>query len=88
MTSRVIKSYRKYMYRSVYPNIIYLVSVIDYFQIYNFFKYLETNYKSFFNKNGISCVPPHVYLERFIEYIDRITDMEKASKEGLKVEIE
>lgn len=78
------------MYRSVYDNIIYLVSIIDYFQIYNFFKYLETNYKAIFNtkdKNGISCVPPDIYLERFINYIDKITDMEKASEEGLKVEI-
>ena len=89
LTTSEIKSYRKYMYRSVYENIIYLVSIIDYFQIYNFFKYLETNYKFFFtskDKYGISCVTPHVYLNRFIHYINRITDMEKASQEGLRIE--
>ena len=86
MTSNDIKSYRKYMYRSYYQNIVYLVSIIDYFQVYNFFKYLETNFKFFVsskNKLGISCVPPHIYLDRFIKYINMITDMNKAQEEGL-----
>lgn len=90
MTVNEIKSYRKYMYRSVYENIVYLVSIIDYFQIYNFFKYLETNYKYLFSskdKYGISCVPPHKYLKRFIEYINKITDMERASQEGLTMNL-
>jgi hypothetical protein len=74
------------MYRSYYQNIVYLVSIIDYFQVYNFFKYLETNFKFFVsskNKLGISCVPPHIYLDRFIKYINMITDMNKAQEEGL-----
>ena len=77
MTINDIKSCRKFMYRSLNPEIVYLVSIIDYFQVYNFFKYMETNFKFFTNskdKYGISCVPPHIYLDRFIRYINRITD--------------
>ncbi len=89
MTTKDIISYRKYMYRSVYDDKIYLVSIIDYFQIYNFFKYLETNYKSLFHtdkyKEGISCVAPNVYCNRFIEYVKTITDMEEANANGFTI---
>ena len=86
MTTNDIKSYRKHMYRSIYQNVVYLVSIIDYFQVYNFFKYIETHFKFFVTKKdklGISCVPPHIYLNRFINYMNRITDMQQAQREGL-----
>jgi 1-phosphatidylinositol-4-phosphate 5-kinase len=75
-----IEHYRKYLYRSLTPNVVYIISIIDYLQIYNFYKYIETNLKMYIkNRPGkieeISCVPPEIYCTRFIEYIKKITDI-------------
>jgi hypothetical protein len=77
-----IHQYKKYMYRSLNENIVYIISIIDYLQIYNFYKYLETNFKVFIRSGqgkaeGISCVAPDFYCNRFIEYIKKITDMDE-----------
>jgi hypothetical protein len=74
-----IEHYRKYLYRSLTPNVVYIISIIDYLQIYNFYKYLETNLKFYIKSRPdkieeISCVPPEIYCGRFIDYIKKITD--------------
>ena len=49
---------------------------------------METNlrtYVTFKDKYGISCVHPDVYMKRFVEYTNRITDTEKARAEGINI---
>ena len=60
----------------------YIISIIDYFQYFNFFKVVEANviskFKTGFNKeknNTISCVNPVKYSERFIRYFNHLTDI-------------
>jgi hypothetical protein len=65
---------------------VYLIAIIDYFQLYNFFKYLETNIKYYIKNRpdkvtAISCVPSNIYCERFISYVSKIT---KVNLEQLK----
>lgn len=73
-----VNLYRKYMFRSLNPGIVYIISIIDYLQLYNFSKYLETNIKFYIksrpaNIEEISSVPPDVYCARFINYVKNIT---------------
>jgi len=77
-----ICQYKKYMYRSLNENIVYIISIIDYLQIYNFYKYLETNFKTLIRSGqgkaeGISCVATDIYCNIFIEYVKKITDMDE-----------
>ena len=72
------KFYRKYLFSSLHSGKAYLIAIIDYFQYYNFAKLMETNYKSIIHPredNSISCVRPDVYSERFIKFIEKITDV-------------
>ncbi len=61
-------------------NIVYIISIIDYLQVYNFYKYLETNLKYYMrfkdDLRAISCVPPDIYYDRFVEFINKITSIE------------
>lgn len=75
-----LEHYKKYLFRSLNDKIVYIIAIIDYLQIYNFYKYLETNVKYFIkNRPGkveeISCVPPEIYCSRFIEYVKKITQI-------------
>lgn len=76
---RDLKHYSKYMFRSLSNDVVYIISIIDYLQLYNFYKFIETNYKYYIksrpeNIEEISCVKPEVYCERFISYINKITE--------------
>ena len=67
--------YNKFMFLSQDKSKIYVLAIIDYLQVYHFLKSLETNYKNLFSHShySISCIPPDVYQERFIKYIESIT---------------
>lgn len=73
--------YKKYLYRSLNTNNIYILSIIDYLQLYNFYKFMETKVKFYIKTRpdkveAISCVPPDIYCQRFIEYIQKITNFD------------
>ena len=79
-----IRYYNQYLFPSLRQGYGYIISIIDYFQYFNFFKVIEANvvskFKTGFNKdknNAISCVKPDKYSERFIEYINQLTDISK-----------
>lgn len=70
---------KKYLYPSLKGDIAYIMSIIDYFQIYNLQKNIETQYKKFkagVQKRDISSVPPDEYRERFIDFVKKKTDSE------------
>ena len=70
---------KKYIFPSLKPDIIYIMSIIDYFQIYNLQKNLEQKYKKFktgVKKEDISSIPPDEYKDRFIEFVKNKTDSE------------
>ena len=75
-----IKYYKPYLYPSIKQGTAYILSIIDYLQLFNFCKYVESELKTKFRKNGkkrISCVDPKTYSDRFINYIIDITDLDK-----------
>ena len=79
-----IESLRKYFFPSLKGDVLYLMSIIDFFQLYNLHKKLETKYKQFakgVDAKCISSVPPEDYKDRFIEFIKQKTDCEKYLKE-------
>jgi 1-phosphatidylinositol-4-phosphate 5-kinase len=47
----------------------YFLGLIDFLQPYTGRKWLETRWKSLFHKEGISCVHPDVYAERFLDFM-------------------
>lgn len=69
--------YKRHYFKSEKPELIYLISIIDFLQLYNTKKYLETVFKSIFvapTKQGeISSVSPDKYYARFIKYLNHIT---------------
>jgi hypothetical protein len=92
-----IKYYKQYLYPSLYQGIGYIISIIDYFQYFNFFKVVEAGIISKFktglkkaNNNTISCVDPKTYSERFIKYVNQLTDVSTIydANEGRYKEIE
>ena len=77
-----IRYYKQYLFPSLREGSGYIISIIDYFQYFNFFKVVEANviskFKTGFNKeknNTISCVNPVKYSERFIRYFNHLTDI-------------
>ena len=79
-----IKPLKKYMFPSLKGDVVYLIAIIDFFQVYNLQKNFETKYKKFMARvktNYISSVPPKVYKERFIEFVDKKTDTENYIKD-------
>ena len=86
-----IEHYKQYLFPSLTQGTAYIISIIDYFQIFNFFKYMESSIKTgFFNKknkmNSISCVEPKTYSERFIRYINNLTDFKTLLSDEIKEE--
>lgn len=72
-----IEFYKPYLYPSINQGTAYILSIIDYLQIFNFFKYLESELKTKFKKDGkkiVSCVDPTTYSDRFINYIIGVTE--------------
>ena len=77
-----IKHYKQYLYPSLNQGTGYIISIIDYFQYFNFFKVMEAGIISKFktglkkkDNNTISCVDPKTYSERFIKYVYQLTDI-------------
>ena len=72
------------MFPSLTPGVAYILAIIDYFQMFNFYKYVESGLKTKFSKNaaGVSCVDPKTYSERFIKYFERMTDIKKLFKDN------
>jgi hypothetical protein len=77
-----IKYYKQYLYPSLNEGVGYIISIIDYFQYFNFYKVIEAGIISKFktglkkvNNNTISCVDPKTYSERFINYVNQLTDI-------------
>ena len=83
---RYTKYYKHYLYPSLIPGCAYILAIIDYFQIFNFFKYVESGLKTQFGakKDQISCVDPQTYSKRFITYFIKLTDIKEMLKEGQK----
>ena len=78
-----IEYFKPYLYPSINQGNAYILSIIDYLQLFNFFKYLEMELKTKFKKDGkkiISCVDPKTYSDRFINYIIGVTEMEDIFK--------
>ena len=66
--------YKGHVYQSEKKNFIYIIGIIDYLQMYNFRKRLETFWKGVFygkEKNMISCVEPNYYGERFQDFMTK-----------------
>ena len=64
--------YKGHVYESFTKEFIYIIGIIDYLQIYNFRKNLETFAKGIYfgkEKNMISCVEPNYYGERFQDFM-------------------
>ena len=79
-----IECLKKYFFPSLKGDILYIISIIDFFQLYNLQKNLETKYKQLtkrVKKNEISSMPPNEYKDRFIEYVKNKTDSEHYIKE-------
>ena len=79
-----IRYYNQYLFPSLREGFGYIISIIDYFQYFNFFKVIEANvfskFKTGFNKEKnktVSCVRPDIYSERFIKYFNQLTDISK-----------
>ena len=78
-----IKPLRKYFFPSLKGDVLYIIAIIDFFQLYNIQKTLETQLKLFkkgVTKNDISSMPPEGYKERFISFVKSITDTENYIK--------
>ena len=71
------KYYKQYLFPSLTPGSAYILAIIDYFQMFNFYKYVESGLKTKFSKNaeGVSCVDPETYSKRFIKYFETLTDI-------------
>ena len=80
------KYYKQYIYPSLIPGNAYILAVIDYFQIFNFYKYVESTLKTKFgNKDDkVSCVDPRTYAKRFINYFNVLTEIKYMLKDGQK----
>ena len=75
------KYYKQHIYLSIIPGTAYILAIIDYFQYFNFYKYIESGIKTGFGKKNkkqvVSCVDPKTYSERFINYIVKLTEIKK-----------
>ena len=79
-----IKPLKKYFYPSLKGDVLYIIAIIDFFQLYNLQKTLETQLKLLktgVRKEDISSMPPEGYKDRFIEFVKNITNSEKYVKE-------
>ena len=79
-----IESLKKYFFPSLKGDVLYIMSIIDFFQLYNLQKNIETKYKQITARvkaKYISSLPPIEYKDRFIEFIQKKTDSEKYIKE-------
>ena len=79
-----IKPLKKYFFPSLKGDVLYIIAIIDFFQLYNLQKTIETKFKllkSGVQKKDISSMPPEGYKDRFIEFVKNITDSQKYVRE-------
>ena len=68
-------SLRKYFFPCLNTKFMYIISIIDFLQLYNLRKNLETKFKKIKAQiEDISSVPPELYKERYIEFCKNIVD--------------
>ena len=84
-----IGNLKKYIFPSLKADVAYIIAIIDFFQLYDLRKNLETQFKRFkANKRDISSVPPEEYVIRFINNLSKITNgkqlLKNANKDPLK----
>ena len=82
------KYYKQYLFPSLIPGQAYILAIIDYFQMFNFYKYVESGLKTKFGlkKSKVSCVDPKTYSKRFITYIIKVTNIKHMLKDGQKTD--
>ena len=82
------KYYKQYLFPSLNQGTAYILAIIDYFQMFNFYKYVESGLKTSFGfrKEKVSCVDPKTYSKRFINYFIKLTDIKHMLTEGQKVQ--
>ena len=82
------KYYKQYIFPSLFQGTAYILAIIDYFQYFNFYKYVESGIKTKFGKKKekqmVSCVDPLTYSVRFIKYFEKLTDIKHLLKDGQK----
>ena len=85
------KYYKQYIFPSLFQGTAYILAIIDYFQYFNFYKYVESGIKTKFGKKKekqmVSCVDPLTYSVRFIKYFEKLTNIQPLLKDGLKIDI-
>ena len=83
-----LKHYKQYLYPSLNPGNAYILAIIDYFQMFNFYKYVESGLKTKFAKDaeGVSCVDPKTYSKRFIKYFIKLTDIRQFYKDNHNID--
>jgi len=84
-TKQYTDFYERHMFWTGNLNEVYLLTIIDYLQIYNFYKFMETNIKNFITQrpekvDDISCVAPDIYASRFYNYFEKIFDISEKEK--------
>ena len=83
-TETKIECLRKYFFPSLKGDILYIMSIIDFFQLYNLQKNLEAKLKQLTKRvkaKYISSLPPEEYKNRFIDFVKHKTDSEKYIKD-------
>jgi hypothetical protein len=78
-----LKPLKKYFFPALKGDVLYIIAIIDFLQEYNLNKTLETKFKllkSGVKEKDISSVPPEKYKDRFIEFVQDITDTENYLK--------
>ena len=81
-TNSQYKHYKIYLFPGLNTRTAYIISIIDFLQSYNFYKFVEYECKTTFGMSrktdihgGISCVNPKLYSERFINYVNNLTQV-------------
>ena len=79
-----VKYYKQYLFPSLIPGSAYILAIIDYFQYFNFYKYVESGLKTTFGmkKDKVSCVDPKTYSKRFIKYFEKLTEIKHMLKDA------
>ena len=80
---RDLNNLRKYIFPSLNPDCMYIISIIDFFQKYDIEKKLETGFKKFqANSIEISSMDPKSYSKRFINNLKVICKTENLFNGG------
>jgi hypothetical protein len=85
---RNISTIKKYCWPSIKPDFIYVIAIIDFFQLYDINKKMETAFKGIkHKKEDISSMDAEGYKKRFIEAMNKITDYKNIIKNIVEDEL-